>query len=155
MSNGVLRFFAGGLPVSQGSKRIGRNRATGEPILIDDNPAKLKAWRSYVTMKARQAAAAAVFLKLEGPVRVSLRFTFQRPKSHYGTGRNKATLKDSAPAYMLTKPDVDKLTRAILDSLTDAKAYRDDSQVVVLEVVKSYAEPNEQPGATITVWGLE
>ncbi|MGO3763193.1 RusA family crossover junction endodeoxyribonuclease [Glutamicibacter arilaitensis] len=150
MSADNLTFFAAGLPVSQGSKKIGRNRATGKPMLIDDNAA-LKPWRSYVTMKARQAAAAAQFFLLEGPVAVSLSFRFERPRGHYGTGRNRTALKPSAPEYMLVKPDVDKLTRAILDSLTDAKVYRDDSLVVSQLATKSYAEPNEQAGVYVVV----
>ncbi|PMQ21645.1 RusA family crossover junction endodeoxyribonuclease [Glutamicibacter arilaitensis] len=145
-----LEFFAEGLPVSQGSKRIGRNRATGQPVLVEDNVA-LKPWRSYVTMRARRAAAAAKFFKLEGAVEVSLIFTFERPRGHYGTGRNRAVLKASAPEHMMVKPDVDKLTRAILDSLTDAKAYGDDSRVVSLRVQKRYVEPNEQAGAHVFV----
>ena len=40
---------------------------------------------------------------------------------------------------MTVKPDIDKLTRAVLDALTH-HAYDDDCQVVSLNVVKLYGE---------------
>lgn len=148
----VLKFQALGVsPVQQGSKRIGRNRATGKPIILDDNDKALKPWRSFVTMKARQAAAAAEFIRLEGPVAVRLVFKFARPASHFGTGRNRGTLKPSAPEHMTVKPDADKLVRAVLDSLTDAKVYKDDAQVTSLSVFKRYAHHGEEPGVVVAV----
>ena len=41
-----------------------------------------------------------------------------------------------AKVYADTKPDLDKLTRAVLDSLTDAGVFTDDSRVVWLNVAK-------------------
>ena len=39
------------------------------------------------------------------------------------------------------RPDIDKLARAILDALTDARVWPDDGQVVTMHVEKRYGEP--------------
>ncbi len=64
----------------------------------------------------------------EGPVRVGLMFLLPRPKT-------------VARAYPTSKydGDLDKLMRAILDSMTGV-VYRDDSQVVSAPVDKRYAD---------------
>ena len=38
--------------------------------------------------------------------------------------------------YADTKPDLDKLTRSVLDSLTDAGIFTDDSRVVAIDACK-------------------
>lgn len=75
---------------------------------------------------------------LTGPVRVSVVFTFARPKSHYGTGRNADRLKDAAPEFHTQPADVDKLSRLLLDSLEMAGVVRNDSQVWTLDAVKAW-----------------
>ena len=59
---------------------------------------------------------------------VSLGFAFLRPKS---------VSKKKRP-YVTVKPDVDKLARAVLDAMTGV-VFRDDAQVVKLEVEKQYS----------------
>jgi Holliday junction resolvase RusA-like endonuclease len=61
---------------------------------------------------------------IDGPVAVDILFTFVPGK----------TVKRKA---MTTKPDADKLARAILDSLTGV-CWRDDAQVVDLRARKVY-----------------
>ena len=63
-------------------------------------------------------------------VKLSAKFYFQRPKSHYGTGRNAETLRDSAPPEHIQTPDVDKLVRLISDALTIAGVIADDRLIV-------------------------
>ena len=65
---------------------------------------------------------------LIGPVRVSLVFFIERPKS----------VKREHPSV---RPDIDKLARAVLDGLTTAGVYSDDSQVVDLTASKVYGVP--------------
>ena len=76
----------------------------------------------------------------------------QRPKSHFGTGRNAGKLKPSAPKYPAVKPDVDKLSRAVHDALTIANVIDDDSRIVIDHNEKHYAV--EQTGASIEVISL-
>lgn len=80
-----------------------------------------------------------------GSVFLDVVFHFSRPKSHYKTS---GYLKKSAPICCATRPDLDKLLRAIGDALTGI-VWRDDSQVVGVYARKFYT--NGQPRATIRV----
>jgi Holliday junction resolvase RusA-like endonuclease len=73
-------------------------------------------------------------------VKVVLRFYHKRPASV--TRRHK-----------ITAGDLDKLTRAALDSLTDSKIITDDSRVVALECTKEYDDLHQE-GVEIQVWRL-
>ena len=130
-----------GIPQPQGSIQYkGRSRA-GKPILTSDN-ARLKPWRQMITWLV---SIAEDWQPIEGGVAVEINFVFTRPAFHSG----KKGLLPSAPADHLVKPDLDKLVRAVLDALTEAGAFRDDSQVVRILTTKAYTTTN--PGATITV----
>lgn len=63
-----------------------------------------------------------------------------RPKSHFGTGKNAKILKKSAPAVLhcTRTPDNDKVLRAILDALT-GYAWKDDKQVVMCKCRKVWS----------------
>lgn len=74
-----------------------------------------------------------------GPTTVCVTFRFDRPKS----------LPKRVQAH-LRKPDLDKLTRAVLDALTPV-AWPDDAVVVSLVARKLYALPGELPGALIVI----
>ena len=73
-------------------------------------------------------------------VEIELRFFFARPKAHMGTGKNAGIVLASAPRRMIVMPDVDKLCRCAIDSLTGI-VFKDDSQIARLVAVKSYGEP--------------
>jgi Holliday junction resolvase RusA-like endonuclease len=49
------------------------------------------------------------------------------------------------------KPDIDKLTRAILDGLTDGGLLADDARVVELHITKRYPTPGDPTGVGIDV----
>lgn len=129
----LLTLWIPGVPQPQGSKRLFGGR------LVEGNDKTLRPWRANIAGEAR-----AEFQRYGGPtgdaVAVTLGFMFSRPKSHYGTGRNAGEIKSSAPAYKSTKPDVDKLARAVLDALTGI-VYVDDSQVSDLRVWKDWGPP--------------
>lgn len=74
------------------------------------------------------------------PVSVRITFFMPRPK----------TVKRHMPTV---PPDIDKLCRAVLDALTDAGVWVDDSQVVDLGATKIYTS-GIHIGAHITVEGL-
>ena len=75
---------------------------------------------------------------LTGAVSVDVVFTFARPKSHYGTGRNADVVKESAPEHHTQAPDSDKLSRLILDSLEMAGVLVNDSQVWHMTASKAW-----------------
>jgi Holliday junction resolvase RusA-like endonuclease len=51
-------------------------------------------------------------------------------------------------------PDLDKLTRAVLDGLTRAGVWADDGQVVELRATKCY-DDDHPPGVDLWVWPLD
>ena len=150
-----LVFDVFGTPAPQGSKKAfaRTNKTTGKTTvsLVESAGDRLKEWRSEVHAAAMVAKVQAGWAPVNGPVMVEIMFYLPRPKAHYGSGRNAGVLKDWVPAVPTTRPDGDKLARAVLDALTSAAVYVDDSQVVDLHASKRFADGRE-PGASITVW---
>lgn len=143
----ALEITVYGTPAPQGSKRhVGNGRMVESSKLV-------KPWREAVVHAAIEARTAIGHTTLLDAVTVCATFFVKRPKSHFRTGANAHLLRDGAPAYPTTKPDLDKIVRATLDALTTAEAYRDDAQVVRLNVTKAYAD-DRPVGADITVWRL-
>jgi Holliday junction resolvase RusA-like endonuclease len=139
-----------GIPASKGSGRailIG-GRARHVPSGSSANQRALRAWDNAIKAACRANGPDA---PISGaPIAVSLTFRFPRPRGHYGTGRNSDKIKTSAPLRPTTKPDVDKIARSTLDSLTGL-AFDDDSRVVELTVKKWYARWDDDIGASILI----
>ncbi len=144
----TLSFDILGLPASQGSKRAFRNPHTGRIALVESSK-RLPPWREAVKHAAVEALDGGEAFGRR-PVRLWLTFYLPRPKAHFRTGANCHLLRDAAPLYPATKPDVSKMARAVEDSLTDAGIYSDDSQVVELYAHKQYAD-RRAPGVAVTV----
>ncbi len=106
----------------------------------EDNKATLP-WRNAVNGVATDAMNGRV--PVVGAHALDAAFYFPRPKSHFGTGRNASVLKASAPRFCATKPDTDKLVRAIGDGVTGV-IVRDDNQFVVVRAVKLYGSPRAE-----------
>ena len=138
----MIEFNVDGEPAPQGSKKafvVTRKDGSHGAVVVDDNKAALKSWRDVVKL------AASIYAGEHGkhvPLRVDVVFRLKRGK----------TVKR---LYPTTKPDLDKLTRSIGDSMTDAELYADDSQIVVATQYKRYALPHETPGARIRVSRIE
>lgn len=138
----ALSLTVPGIPETQGSLRhVGHGR------LISQNEKPLKHWRGLVTVAAGQAWAGQA--PLDEPVSLELVFRLPRPASHYRTGRNAHLLRATAPVFPHKRKDLDKLARAILDALTLACVYVDDSRVVSLDTAKVYATGQEPAGVTV------
>lgn len=131
----LLAFDVLGEAKPQGSKRhVGGGR------MVESCKA-LKPWREAVTAAAIAAGAA----RWDGPVVVRLEFRFDRPKGHWGA----KGLRPSAPAAKTTKPDLDKLVRAVLDGLWPC--WGDDAQVVELLASKRFCAAGELPGVWVEI----
>ncbi len=140
----VISFFVPGIAAPQGSKRhVGGGR------LIESSK-KVAPWRKDVGREATIAMRGREVV--QGPVKVEFCFYFDRPKFHYGTGRNAGIVKPSAPAEHMTYPDLDKLVRATCDALTGI-VWEDDSQVTGIIARKAYVTwISKEPGCAISVF---
>lgn len=131
--NRVISFIVEGVPVQQGSKRPIQTKAKGGYKgglrVMDVNAKTLKPWRALVRESAETAMGGAS--PLSGPVHATIVFVFPRPKYHA-----KMTVK---PSWKTSKPDLDKLERAIYDSLSGV-VYDDDAQVVQHHNTKCYGD---------------
>lgn len=130
-------FFVNGKPAPQGSKSFKGMRG-GKAILVEASKA-VKPWREQVTASAQAVWNGQPLL--DGAVAVDLGFILPRPKSLGSKPTPPATKRNG---------DLDKLARAVLDSLTDS-IIADDAQVTYLLAEKRTAEPGEEPGVLVTV----
>jgi len=140
----LLSIWVPGLPQPQGSSRAFVNRHTGRVIVTSAN-AKLKPWRQAVTDAASEEMGEREAYR--EPINVTLVFQMPRPAGHFG----KKGLLPSAPSHPAVRPDLDKLTRAALDSLKAGGVYKDDGQVVSIAATKVYGE---RPGAYLQIWSV-
>jgi len=122
----MLSFTVRGVPVPQGSMKAFMPKGAKFPVLTSDNP-KLKAWRKLVRAQALEAMGWLPPAGKNVPIRVQAVFFMPRAKT------NKAI-------DAVKKPDIDKLLRSCLDSMTGV-VYTDDSQVVEVHVFKTYGQP--------------
>lgn len=116
-------------------------KSFGPGRMTSDNP-NLKAWREVVGYSALIASRGHDLPTNWGmcPIHVQADFYFARP-AKMPKGRTSMT----------TKPDIDKLIRGILDSLSNV-LFKDDAQVVEVTSVKRYGMPER---AEISVHYLE
>ena len=140
-------FTVLGKPAPQGSKTY-----KGRGVMVDSCK-RLKAWRQLVRKAAKDLRPCDWHARLNAPICISVVFVFARANDQYvnntpGLDR----LKPDAPQHCTKRiGDVDKLCRAILDSLSEGIVYNDDAQVIDLIAHKRYANDREQPCAIITV----
>ena len=132
-------FFCPGKPISQGSKSLG---AQGQ--LYESSSKHLREWRKSVRFHALAAAGRE---PLREAVMVTLQFRMPRPKSHLTKAGG---LRKRAPRLHTFKPDIDKLTRAVLDSLAGI-IYDDDRQVIEISAEKWWETETDPAGVTVTV----
>jgi crossover junction endodeoxyribonuclease RusA len=134
----VLLFHVPGRPAAQGSKRhVGNGR-------FIEASKYLPAWRKTVTQHAQAIAIASDWETATGPIQLHVDFYLARPKSVPAHRR----------PFHVKPPDLDKLVRAVCDSLTDAGIWEDDSQVIKLVAGKDYDDTLDT-GVSIQVTRLD
>jgi len=139
----MYNFFVHGIPVAKGSGMAFYNPKAKRAYVVQTNAARQKPFASMISYTAQEQS----IKPIDGPVFVGMLFQFPRPKSHYYTGKRSYLLRDNAPVYHVSTPDVDKCARLVLDSLTGI-AFHDDKQAQILEARKIYAR---DPGVWITI----
>lgn len=123
-----------GDPASQGSHAIMRGR------IVQVNSTKHRAWRKAIVDEAL-ATLPDNWQPIDEPCELIVNFYMPKPK----------TTTRPSPSVA---PDLDKLIRAVGDSLTDSGIVTDDSRIVRISARKLYAQGIE-PGASITVRTLK
>jgi crossover junction endodeoxyribonuclease RusA len=126
-----LTFYVEGHPAPQGSKKhVGNGRMV-------EMSKRLPMWRAAIVTKAVEVLAGRDGFDRDDPIYCGLQFFIPRG----------STVRREYPTVA---PDVDKLERAVLDALTDAKVWGDDAQVVSGTRGKRYADECP-PGVRITI----
>lgn len=112
-------------------------------------PSTANGWRYPVTL-ALGKIAADLGVPISGPCRVDLTFYFERPKTHWKSGKAYKVLKESSPIWHDSKPDVDNLAKLILDCASNAAIWVDDRLVAINSVQKKWAT-HEPPGCLVSI----
>jgi crossover junction endodeoxyribonuclease RusA len=129
-----------GQPAPQGSKRhVGNGR------MVEAN-AGLPDWRTTVALQVRSAMnhQQRTGYAMHVPVAITLAFRLPRPVS-----LPKRVTRHSR------EPDLDKLIRAVFDSLANAGLLRNDGQVCAVRALKRYARDDEPTGCRVIVTELD
>ena len=134
----MVSFTVYGVPAPKGSAKAFYRPGMRHPVVTHDS-ARTKPWEALVKAAAVDVAPPCLY---DGPVVLSVVFSFARPKSL--PKRIRACTK---------RPDLDKLVRVIADALTGL-IWHDDAQLVRIEATKEYAGPQGRPGAKVTVVAL-
>jgi Holliday junction resolvase RusA-like endonuclease len=135
-----VSFFVAGVAIPQGSSRA--FMVKGRPIITSSNR-NLSAWRARIAHKAQAIQDVESFYK-EGKYAYSVEanFVFPRTKS-----MGKKNIRHTV------RPDADKCSRAVGDSLTGI-LIPDDAQIDDWKVTKEYLDfsgDDRSPGVTIYV----
>lgn len=144
----MIEFEVIGRAQPAGSKRaFPFQKASGKlGVRVSDMNPNAAAWKERVAQAAH--AAYGDRPPLEGPIRLVVSFARLRPKSHF---KKSGALKDGAPTYPITQPDTTKTLRAFEDAL-NGLVWRDDSQVVMQEACKVFAEVEK---TTVLIFTLD
>ena len=128
----ILQFQVFGVAQSKGNHKAYQGRGMHFPIITESNRS-VASWQQLVAEAASHAMQQRPIEQrrlLTAGVRVSLAFYLPRPKKWHKRG---------VFVPHCTRPDVDRLTRAVLDALTHV-AFQDDKQVTELVAGKYYAD---------------
>jgi hypothetical protein len=131
----IARIFTGGYSSQGAVKDQNRTKYLTKHARLDTG----KPWRLPKNRKNPP----------EGPASLIVNAVFQRPLSHYGSGRNSDKLKPSAPMDYLQKPDGTNISKAVEDVMNGI-FWKDDTQVTAI-CFRSWAEPGYQEGLYITL----
>lgn len=141
----MIEFFIPSTPVPQGRPRFVKRGKTS----VAYDPAKSRDYKSWVRtcgLKAMAEVQATPYQR-DIPLCMRLEIYIHRPRGHYGSGRNKEQLKDSAPRMPTTKPDCSNVQKGIEDAL-ESICYEADQQITHVTVQKRYGAP----GVLVMLW---
>jgi len=110
------------------------------------DPGTAEGWKSLVALAARDHLPES---PIDGPLGINLNFLMPRPG---GKCRKRPHPEDDRLPHD-KKPDLDNLTKAVLDVLTQIGFWRDDSQIWRLTATKEmHRDKGGRPGCSVSVW---
>lgn len=124
-----IEFIVYGEPVAQGRPRA--TTINGRVKMYD--PKKSSEYKNYIRLVASQHAPKEL---LDGPLQLDVKIYKPTLKSF---SKKKKEMAEQGILRPTTKPDVDNYVKAIKDALKNV-IWKDDSQVVDLQVSKYYSE---------------
>lgn len=139
-----IRFDVVGSPKAQPRARSCRRGAHAGVY----DPGTADGWKALVAYAAKPYLPETPIV---GPMDLSIVFRFDRPKSHFRTGKRASELREDAPRFVVSKPDRDNLDKAVLDSLVQCRLLADDCGVATGRLTKVYVRDGEKAGCTVTI----
>lgn len=144
----VFNCFVPGDPQSQGGTVPLRNPITGKVAQVTTGSKGLAQWRKVMTSAFGYARKQTRHETIDGPCSLSAVFIMPRLAGHPKTKQGRY--------WADTSLDLDKLLRALNDSLQKAGVYTNDSRICGFRYVgKRYAALEETPGVLVTVTPLD
>jgi Holliday junction resolvase RusA-like endonuclease len=150
----LTAFTRAGRPRTKGSLRATCTRVPAHKVRYQEETRDSGLWRKQMAKAAQVAhlkATDGILANWRGPVEVKATFVFARTMS---AGGGPIPSHDTPYPTDIHLGDVDKLTRNLLDALTDSHVIADDSYVVTITCHKRWAGPGEEPGVIVAVEAL-
>jgi Holliday junction resolvase RusA-like endonuclease len=124
-----------GLPRPQGSLRALVSASTGRAFVKYSDSTVDHRNRLVATLRREWDAE-----PFAEAVAIDVHFAFERPLSHFRSGRFSDQMKPSAPRDHIKPADLDKLVRLVGDALVIAEVIADDSQIIKIRAAKEWTE---------------
>ena len=115
-----ISFRVEGVPVAQPRHRAAFRGGFAKMYIPKSHA--IHAWKNAISRIAFES----IENQLEHAVKVDVLFVFKAPR------------KTEIGNFKASKPDIDNLLKAVLDALTDAGMWNDDSQVVQVSAAKMF-----------------
>ena len=141
----VFNVFVPGAPQSQGSMKAFTNKKTGRPILTNNSP-KLMPWRKAMDTVFQIARKQTGHQTVDGPCKLQVTFFMPPLKEHEKPGKGRF--------WAQTSLDLDKLIRAVNDSLQKSGVITNDSRVCAIISYKRFASITDTPGVHVVLTPL-
>lgn len=134
----MLKIRVFGVPAPQGSKKgyVVRGRVN----MVEQSHKTLKPWRDEISDQAAKVMDGRD--PLDGPLFANITFFMKRPA------------KPKFTDFPAVKPDIDKLTRGVLDALKMGGAIADDARIVACMATKVFAGSPDEQGCAVTVGAI-
>ena len=127
------------------AKQSFRTTRSGQKYLDPSVIKYRKAIRNMAIAQMRNQKAE----KIEGAVNMNIVYAFRRPQSLSKKERNEIDGGKTVPKT--TKPDIDNLTKAILDALNGI-VWKDDAQVTQINIQKIWSAKDQ---IEVEIWEIE